>query len=1180
MSESAETFDAARAVLRRGVNVVEASAGTGKTYAIAMLVLRFVVEHHVLVDELLVVSYTRAATDELRSRIRSRLLDARDILVKGAEAGHDATLRAYMEGLSHKERSRKRLELAILDMDRAAIFTIHGFCQRMLQEQALESGQLFDMELTADTSQIRKDLVADYWRSHFYELPEFHCSLFLDHFATPDALHATVKGVGADDAVEPTPTHSLTESLALVDTHLEPLRDWWRDESLALEEKLHTAMDGGMFKKGFVDGFHEWWQGCEQFLGGDGLSLPPGLAMLGEQGLRAMLNGSKLRGDVKKNDFLLILGLPRGVLGAFLEAAEAAVLAMRCGLVRELQSGLRSRLLERGLFSFDDLILSLAQALEGPRREELQRVLASRFKVALIDEFQDTDSAQYRIFSSLFATGKKSHFLYLIGDPKQAIYRFRGADIASYFQARNGADFLLGLVKNYRSNPQLVRAVNSLFLHREGGDSFVSSEICYEEVAAAKSAEYLQLQRDGEAQAAMVYCTVELPDDAKAWTSGRLQERLETSVVHEITELLATMSLVGDKGGLGPVVPADIAILVRSNKQAESFQQALSLAGVPAVVFAKKTVFETRECADLLLVLEAVAMPGDLRCLSAALSCCWFGLDGPKLHAVLQDEKELDSWIERFHDYGELWQHKGFLAMMNHLLSCESVFETLCATPLAERQIANIQHLSQLLQEEESGEGLHQTALLHFLSSRMESADSHEEAQLRLESDKEAVKVLTMHAVKGLEYPIVFCPGLWSRPAFLKAEKDCVSFHDDTGHRVSDIGSAHFAERHQEALREELAEETRLLYVAVTRASSRCYVYWANVQGGRFAMATKDSALAWVLSLEGCTEFSEQEACLQGLADGTSVEVRCITAEADVSVRSKVAQQPLPEGLDCLQFSRQDLEGHWLMTSYSALAGGGHVPFVAEPLEGADDLHSKSPRIHSLPMGAGLGNVVHGLLEDYPFSVLGADADYMEECQAQCRRFGVTAESESLMALLRDVTRTTLLGADGRKLFSLMDLAAGDVLKEMPFYFHLRKGTTAEVNEALQDSPVVQNIQERALQGYLIGFIDLVCRHQGKYYVMDYKTNFLGETLGHYSKTRLPAAMHGHNYGLQYWIYTLVLHRYLMATLPDYSYEQDFGGVFYLFARGMNPNLPGNGQYFHRPDITILDKLYHCLGAH
>ena len=1176
MSENFIPFDAATAPLHRGVNVVEASAGTGKTYSIAMLVLRFVAEFGVPLQELLVVSYTRAATEELRARIRKRLVEAREILGRGEQEGDDPGLVECLNRFADRPLARERLELALLDMDRAAVFTIHSFCRRMLQEQALESGQLFDMELTADVSQVRDELVEDYWRSRFYAMSPLHCSLFLDSFSNPDDLYKSISGVGAEDALAPADWPATDLALEQVDEYLEALASWWQQSAPSLEECFQAAITQGMFKKGFADGFDSWWQQCASFLSGHSQKLPAGLACLGQPGLMDQLHGNRLRGNAKKLAFLADWPLADEELAHFLDACQSAVLGLRLELARKLQSGLRERLGKQGRFSFDDLVIQLAQALAGEQQEELQKVLAGRFQVALIDEFQDTDAAQYRIFSTLFGGGK--HFLFLIGDPKQAIYKFRGADIYAYFQARRSASQLLGLERNYRSNPLLVHAVNALFLQKQ--DAFVNPDLPYHEVSAAKSSQCWRLWQDGTARAAMVYCSLASPadDDIKPWTSGALQRRLQSYVVAEIRTLLQEGMLVTDTGAKRRVSAGDVAILVRTNRQAEDFQQALAHASIPSVVSSRKSVFETGECADLLQVIAAVATPADISLLRTAMSCKWFGMDGRSLYEQTRDEQGMNAWMERFHGYRQLWQEKGFLVMINALFEQESVFETLCGQPLAERQIANLHHLVELLQETEDTENMGISHTLQYLSLQMSSGERPEHAELRLESDEQAVKVVTMHAVKGLEYPIVFCPYLWYRSARLGREKQCIASHDEQGSQVADLGSADFFARRDMALLEELAEEARLLYVALTRASCRCYVFWGDVRGNPYSASSRDSALSWILSLGAEEDIEGQAERIAGLCDGEAVEFRPVAACAEGKSWQAAASHDAA-AMHCRTFSRSVLPGEWLMTSYSALAGQSHSAEARDAVELPDTERTQSRRIFDLPFGTGFGNVVHGLLEDYPFSLLAGSEEYEEEILGQCRRFGVHADAGQLMGLLRDVTRAPLNPGNGREPFSLLDLAEQDLLKEMPFYFHLREGSTERINELLAFSDVVQPIQERKLKGYLTGFVDLVCRYQGRYYVMDYKSNYLGDHFSEYGQDGLVAAMRDHNYGLQYWIYTLVLHRFLAGTLPAYRYEQDFGGVFYLFARGMSPEYPGNGVFYDRPDVTVLDALQKSLGA-
>lgn len=1175
MSENCKSFDAATATLHRGISIVEASAGTGKTYAIAMLVLRFVAEFGVPVEELLVVSYTRAATEELRSRIRQRLVEAKNVLSSSTPMSDDKVLLSCLHQLPSKTLALKHLELALLDMDRMAVFTIHGFCQRMLQEQALESGLLFDMELTADVSQVRDELVADFWRNTMYDLSVFHCSIFLDYFSSPDKLYESIKAVGVEDTIEPDGRISIDHALMEVDEALLVLVRWWEETSSVLEPCFRDALEQGMFKKKMADSFDAWWQQCMSFFSGERLSLPSNLLWLGHSGLKDELHGTKLRGEAKKEAFLQKFPLADEKVDRFYAACERAVLAVRIELALKLQTELSLRLKQKGCLSFNDLVVSLAHALEGPQHEILQQILSNRFQVALIDEFQDTDSAQYRIFSTLFGGTNKDHFLFLIGDPKQAIYKFRGADIYAYFQARSAADRVLGLEKNYRSNPLLVEAVNMLFLQKK--DAFVNEELSYNRVSAAKPQSSWQLWQNNTVQSAMAYCCLESPHEngVKKWTSGIIRERLQSYVVEEIHALLGNGILATGEGDNRPVTAGDIAILVRTNKQADSFQEALARASIPSVVSSRKTVFETQECEDLFRVTEAVALPKDIRLVRTAMSCSWFGLRGQELYAQTRDDEIMETWMERFHGYHRLWQEKGFLAMMKRLFAEESVFETLCGLPLAERKISNVMHLVELLQEAENTYNFHFSQTLQYLSVQMTSSENREHAELRLESDEQAVKVVTMHAVKGLEYPIVFCPYLWYRSPYLKKEKDCITFHDQGNNQISDLGSDDFLARRKVALQEELAEEVRLLYVAVTRASCRCYMFWADVSGGGGSL---DSALAWVLSLNECRDIHEQIRCIADLCDKKSVELRVVPA---VSTDSKVHKaKPLyTDQLQCRTFSRSLLPVDGMMTSYSALAGsGGHFTGIHKAVEQDVETEEHS-RIHTLPLGAPFGNVVHGMLEDYPFAMLAGEDAYWEECLAQCRRFGVKADPELLMSMLRDMTRTPIIAKDTKNSFCLADLGEQDVLKEMPFYFHLRDGSTTRINELLSFSPVVQPIQERELRGYLTGFVDLVCRYQGKYYILDYKTNYLGKFYRDYHKELLPAAMLAHNYGLQYWIYTLVLHRFLEGVSASYEYSRDFGGIFYLFTRGMHSERSENGIFFDRPDVTVLQALQKCLGA-
>ncbi|MDR3628731.1 MAG: exodeoxyribonuclease V subunit beta [Desulfocapsaceae bacterium] len=1170
MSSEMQVFNAAELSLKKGVNLVEASAGTGKTFAIAMLALRFVAELGIPVDRLLIVTFTKAATEELKMRIRARLSQARDLLL-GRGGSPDQTLAGWAAGLpGDAALMLERLQLALYDIDRAGIFTIHSFCQRMLQEQALESGQLFDMELLADTRSIRGQVVDDFWRTRVYGLAPLPCAILTSSFPTPDALSA---GIGAESAaarIEPEGVE-IAPALARLDSAFARLAGWWRQNGSTLYPLFTQGLADKAFKKEFCEGFETGWQRLGAFLDGASPDGFDSLYLLSRDRLTSELNGSTLRGEQKRLAYLAGWPLPEDEVADYRQAETGLLLAFRVTLARTLAGEVQARLQQQGALSFNDLILRLSCALkEG---SPLKGLLAERYRVVLIDEFQDTDQAQWHIFSTVFGGG--DHYLYLIGDPKQAIYRFRGADIFSYFAARNSASARLTLDKNYRSHPHLVEEVNRLFGSRPQAFGFQSSIMEYHPVVPARTPEEGSLQYQGQPWPAVIYC--QLPETEKndgRWGSGRAGERILQFVLGEAARILdpASPVLLIGKDGQRPVRPRDIGILVRSNRQAEQYRQAFAQALIPAVVASRQSVFDTAACREMFALLEALAAPGDMPRLKAAMTLPWFGLSGAALVAIWQDEACIDAWANRFQASFKLWREQGFMTMMSRLLIDEKVLVTLASQRLAERHIANIHHLMELIQAAETGDNLSPGRTLQWLRAMMAGGlQEAQEVELRLESDEEAVRIVTMHSAKGLEYPIVFCPLLWSRSGRLQRERAVVSCHEPGAGPVTDLGSSRFEERKQRAVEEELSEELRLLYVAVTRAKLCNYIFWADVRQTGGAGDSFSSGLGYLLFPGGYADFQGQQEVLRSFARRESVEYRTVTDEAHKTVDCRQGAGAVGT-LAARQPSDRSLRTDWQMSSYSALASlSDHDDHLPPDRIACDSAGIPCP---GLPAGAGFGNVVHGILESIPFSAIAAGQDVGAE--QQCRRYGVKAEPESLRRLLQNVVATPLPAAAG---LSLSALEEGRYVREMPFYFHPDRIVTARMNAVLAEEPTVTPLAHREMQGYLTGFVDLFCEWDGRYYILDYKTNHLGELIADYAPENLVRAMETHNYGLQYWIYTLVLHRHLCNILPGYSYERHFGGVMYLFVRGMVPAQPGSGVFFVRPDKDVLDRLSDCMGA-
>ena len=1174
-------FDPVHTELLKGVNLIEASAGTGKTYAIAMLVLRFVVEQDIAIKKLLVVTFTKAATEELKDRVRSRLAEARralDGFIRQAQDRRienvDENIVNWLSGLDiAPELIRQRLQMALLDIDQAGIFTIHGFCQRVLKEHALESGQLFDAELTGDLAAIKQACADDFWRKQIYQRSAWEVAVLTADFKNPDALLASVaafSGIGLEAKVYP-----LCDSLDSALIELQRQADLAKAQLDKCGAVLRNCFADEKFKASYTDTFDFHYDALSAWLQGNTTQTPgpEALALLTEKGLIDALNGNKFRtnksqsGDQRKAEYLAELAIDTTAFNALAAAFKQITLVFRKTLLDNLREQLDKRLHQLNVLSFDDLISRLAEALRSEKGALLTAELQQRFAVALIDEFQDTDDSQWLIFSSLFAA--PSQYLYLIGDPKQAIYKFRGADIHSYLSAQKQAEHQFTLGQNWRSHPQLVAAVNALFQRER---AFLLDGLAFIDVAPGLSADKGELHYAGQAAATMVLW--QLPEsDSKSgyWTAGKAAEDIRIAVVNEVVELLS-----GDYS-LQPadraLLPKDIAILVRTNTQAREYQAALRLAGVPSVLNSTESVFASQEAADLYRLLQAVAQPGDSGLLKQALTLDWFALDGQTLYRLINNESELDAWMSRFLGYFQDWRQSGLMAMMQHLLIQEKIRVKVSKTLMAERQLTNLHHLIELVQQAAVDEHLGINKTLDWLRSAIAKASSAEDRQLRLESDDDAVKIVTMHRSKGLEYAVVFCPYLWQRSDRLNSERLMIKCHEN-GRLLIDLGSEDFERRRELALTEELAEDLRVFYVAVTRAKYRCYIAWADV---RSQDTPNDSAMAWLLEF-ATADFSGQQARLQAFQD--KAEYRLLEVPGDITDRyRKAAAHPYTQA----KKRQRSLYTYWQMSSYTALSAlsrhdvpelpedkAGEPALVARPEPGSVTLE--------LPRGAHTGNVVHDLLENNAFIDLAQRKDIALQRDKACQRYGLKLEQPQMLdELLQAVVATPL--SETHADFCLMNLEENQCLKEMPFYLAMQTMDAARINRILCDSPAFQPLTAKQMCGYLTGFIDLICAFPSsgtsRYYVMDYKTNGLQD----YSPTGLTHAMREHNYGLQYWIYTVVLHRYLQIRLPDYDYETHFGGVRYLFVRGMQADQAMSGVYQDRPDLERVEALAALFGG-
>ena len=1234
-----ETFDILNTPLN-GTNLIEASAGTGKTYTIAGLYLRLIVEKRFTVDQILVVTFTKAATEELKQRIRARLLEARQAFKDGES--NDELLGRLVHQSRNPMISLARITDAIRDFDACAIFTIHGFCQRILHENAFETGSLFDTELITDQRDLLLPICEDFWRHSLYDAPREFIRYALLKLKGPDTLlKLLLKSKDPNLRVIPQQHRPTLHSLEAFVNACQSIEDAWPTARDAVETLLNDpALNGttyGSFKAdkhqpnmtvrqvnvknlaAAMDGF------CENAA----LRFP--LFKAFDKFTATTIEQKTKKGQTTPIHLFFNYCDAVSVVGESLEQEmQALLLFVKADLFRFVREKLPLLKRGRNVQYFDDLLTRVNDALSKPGAELLAAAVKHRYQAALVDEFQDTDMLQYTIFSQLFS-GKEGLF-FMIGDPKQAIYGFRGADIFSYMHASSQAEKRYTLLTNYRSRAKLITAVNTLFSRVK--KPFVFAEIPFANGMAAENSHPPQKKIKGLFQIWFAGAK-----EGKPLNKDAAEHIISAGVSKEIHSLI---------NGPEAMNPGGIAVLVRTNRQAGIVKQDLSRQHVPAVIYSSGNVFETREARDLFLLMMGISDPFNEGRFRAALTTSIMGVAFEKLDLEGAEQEWQDPLQRRFAEYQQTWLSDGFMRMFNRLMAREHVRARLLGMREGERRLTNLLHLAELLHDSAVHNNLGMPALIKWFSiQRNPQSGLLETHQLRLESDALTVKIITIHKSKGLEFPVVFCPFAWG--SSLIRGTDFI-FHDPGSEQrlTLDLGSPGIEDNRSQAQYELLAENLRLLYVALTRAQERCILVWGRIN------TVETSALAYLLHYhaEDAAEPSsadllqeiqfqyrskDEKALIHDLkeleaASNHSIQVSMLSEVLGEVAPDKASLLPkTKDGMaDSLSLRKMNtpMERDWHIYSYSSLtssnttmpsqSSGFLTPQNPLALGVPPDEHqngelhdseqpdrdevttfeessvilpdeharAKGHTIFTFAKGANAGIFFHDLFEHLDFVTVG---EYGLETTVadKIKAYGVDPVwQDATLQMIENVLTVPLQSHYDE--FSLSMIQKEQRINEMEFYFPLKKIS----NETLQNAFAVHasgnrlagfpehlgRLQFRPAKGFMKGFIDLVFGFNGKYYLVDWKSNHLGYGVEDYESSALDAVMHHSYYTLQYHIYTLALHLFLQLRIPGYQYERDFGGVFYLFIRGIDKDAgPGCGVFYDRPDKELVEALENTM---
>ena len=1096
--------------LPAGVTVLEASAGTGKTYTIAALTARYVAEG-IPLERLLLVTFTRVATGELRERVRERLVSVERGLSRrlaGAPADADEDPVVTLLARADAERRRDNLARAVAGFDAATIATTHGFCQEMLGGLGIAGDLEPDVTFVEDLSDLVNDVVDD---------------LYIRRFAPSRANAAG------------SPAFSRAEAASIA---------------------------------------------------------------------RAAIDNPSAR----------------------LVSADGTVATMRLGLAEVARAELEERKRAMMVMTYDDLVTRLATALRGPGGGAVAAQLRSRYEVVLVDEFQDTDPAQWEIMRLAFGEGGAT--LVLIADPKQAIYAFRGADVYAYLEAARTAGRQATLPINWRSDQGLIDAHDALF----SGVKLGHEGIAYRQVRAAD--EHQEPGLSGAPVAAPLRLRVALREDLPQTPRGfaraaEARRHVVCDVAADIVRLLSSAARVAAgrrrEAGTDAVQPGHVAVLVRTNRQAAMVREALEDVGVPAVINGAGSVFGTDPAREWLRLLEALERPASItRAHSAALTA-FLGWPAERLAAADEDSREWEEVHRRLHEWARILRTRGVASLLETVMretpaggatADGALAARVLGQATGERSLTDVRHIGQLLHTAASDEQLGPTALTAWLRTRIAEAEADsadEERSRRLESDAEAVQVLTIHRSKGLEFPIVYLPFLWDPGYIADKPPRPVFFHDpDAGdERTIDVAleGADYARHREQFVREQRGEDLRLAYVALTRARHQAVVWWAG------SYASRDSPLGRLLfartdtgEVEPSGRSTPSDQALvtrfRELAEATGGAGKVISVERSrlgPSTPWRPPAAPLAE-LEVSVFDR-GLDLRWRRTSYSDITAASHEEWVtSEPEQPLLADEPTGPRavpvgpgasggtrltagdvpslLGAMPSGVDVGTFVHHVMEATDFAAPDIDAELTARiADAQGRRAVDIGPAATLAAGLRAVLETPLGPVlDDRR---LRDVERRDRLDELGFELPLAGGdrpsgwltlrrlagvlrahTSGEDPLAAYADRLDDARLRQSVRGYLTGSLDLVVRLPGpdpvrpRFAVVDYKTNWLGPpdeplTALHYGPEAMAAEMLRHHYALQALLYAVALHRFLRWRLSGYDPAVNLAGVVYLFIRGM-----------------------------
>jgi len=1096
--------------------VIEASAGTGKTFSVAVLVLRLILEREIPVEKILMVTFTKSAVAELESRIRKFIRQAYRYAFRKLELPEDSKVKMAVDAAGKSiEEKRDLLRKAVQGLDSLSVMTIHSFCQKTIDEFTFETGQPFDYEIMQDDSELLKSASNKYLRENLNAIEDLEKFRKLENDIKFENMHELLR--------------KHLQGMTFIDSNtLIELDEVEENERIKLEA-LKSKIEQEFSKIKGVDISNRTELGRSRNSVDDFLPV--------------FIKHCCVKKEYKYIELFDFIYFDHGKkYGEALELQNITYL----DFFRKSKDFINKIKQEKGYIFYDDQIKTVFNALSN---NSLIQKIASKYRAVFIDEFQDTDNFQYEIFKTVFTDNQgdpaEKPVVFYIGDPKQSIYGWRGADLDTYKTAKADLDEprVRRMNTNYRSTGKMVDALNAFINPGGGFNLFMDDKI-----------EYYNVDQGAAGLGTLSDNGME-PEPITLWKFGVNNEKENLkAVTREIFRLLDTnVKITGLQAGDRKIIPGDIGVLVRDNREGDIVKNELAKYNIPSVKRDDKKVLDSDEADMVRYLLKAVITPnrGDI---NRALLSKYVGFDFESVRTI-DDEKHTDIFMGLKKTLGE----EGIYNMISEFLTIYDVRSKCMKDVLGQRVLSNINQIAELLHKAEKQRKYTPDELLVWMQRG--PGETSEEFEQRVESDEDAVQISTIHKAKGLEYNIVFAPCLCMLPRFKHLAKNNVNDFKKNGKYYFTFNYSALSPEDQEILNTQKEQENRrLIYVALTRPVYKCYIsYMPRAYFGAIKRSSMDDMFE---------RYNNGRPDLINIIDLSQERIGDPDRkfELPAAERKEFYSKPAPD---------IEIKNTFGIHSYSALSKAHHAaPFEKAELGNPEDYDQFI--FQELGRGANVGTALHSIFERLLFSkpdtwdqtILDASKYYPNIIRERNEERDEPGNLELIRQLVNNVMRAEI-NCNGYSL-RLLDLADDKKLPELEFYFSVDKVNRQVINLYLGEDAKLGG--ESDIEGLMTGFIDLVFEHNGKYYILDWKSNHLGNDVKNYEAVGLEAAMIGSNYHLQYMIYTVALKRWLEKKKANFDFEAHFGGVIYVFLRGIREN-GKTGIYFKCPSKGDIEKL-------